>query len=124
MKKILLIDDDNDFRNSLQDCLELEGYQIDTADDGQQGLKKFKQNPADLVITDIIMPQSNGIELICELRKKYPKATVKIIAMSGGGRIVGKEYLEFAGMLGADHIFEKPLALEQLLPCIKQLLGE
>jgi len=122
MKKILLVDDDISFKTSLKDCLELEGYDVCCADDGKQGLSLFKQENPNLVITDIIMPETDGLEFILLLKELSQQEIIKIIAISGGGRIAGKDYLATAKVLGANNTFEKPFDLDNLLVCIKQLL--
>jgi len=83
MARILLIDDDAPVRRTLRKMLERQGYEVEEAPDGKAGLTLYQENPADLIITDLIMPEMEGIETIMELRRRFPD--VKIIAMSGGG---------------------------------------
>ena len=85
MARILLIDDDDSVRRALRLTLTEFGHTVIEARDGQEGLKLFPQANADLVITDIVMPEKDGIEVLIELRKKQPP--VNIIAISGGGRL-------------------------------------
>ena len=92
------------------------------ASNGEQGLRIYRQEPVDLIITDILMPEKEGIETIIELRQDFPD--VKIIAMSGGGRIGTKDYLHLAKIFGVQRTFTKPVAREQLLDAIKELLKE
>lgn len=122
MARILVIDDDEQVLNMLYESLTREGYDVFTASNGEQGLKLFRQEPVDLIITDIIMPEKEGIETIIELRQDFPD--VKIIAMSGGGRIGTKDYLHLAKIFGVQRTFPKPVAREQLLDAIKELLKE
>jgi len=120
MPHILVIDDDDQVRLMLRKILESEGYTVTDASDGKEGIECYRKNQADLIITDIIMPEKEGIETIIELKKEYPD--VKIIAMSGGGKNSPEEYLEFAKLLGAIHSFNKPIRKNELLEIIKNFL--
>ena len=123
MARILLIDDDDQFRTLLRKMLEKAGYNdIEEANDGRIGVKLFRQRPFDLVITDIIMPDKEGIETIIELTDDYPQ--IKIIAMSGGGRIGPQDYLETAKRLGASRTMAKPFNYSELIDTVRELLGE
>jgi YesN/AraC family two-component response regulator len=123
MAKILIIDDDDMFRAMLRKMLEEAGYNdIEDADDGNIGVKLFRQHPFDLVITDIIMPNKEGIEMIMELRKDYPR--IKIIAVSGGGRTGPQDYLKLASHLGANRTLEKPFKRSELIDAVQGLLDE
>ena len=119
MKQILIIDDDTQFRLMLRRILEKEGYEVFEAADGKQGLTCFRNTQTDLVITDIIMPEKEGVETIVALRKEYP--SVKIIAISGGGRNAPGDYLTLAKKLGAHVTMEKPLNRNYLLEEVKHL---
>lgn len=121
MNKILLIDDDLDFHESLKDTLKYEGYNVVSALDGKQGLSLIAKELPDLIITDIIMPNIEGIELINTLTLQ-DNITTKIIAISGGGRLACEEYLETAKAFGADSVFEKPLDIELFLKTVHNLL--
>ena len=120
MKRILVIDDDVQFRKMLCQTLERAGYEVTEASDGDEGTKLYRQQPVDLVITDIIMPGKEGLETIMELKHDF--ADIKIIAISGGGRIEPEGYLGSAEKLGAAHTFSKPLDTKQLLETIHELL--
>ncbi len=122
MARILVVDDEPVIVQMLQRFLERNGYDVQTATDGADGLKKHRSTPADLVITDILMPGKEGFETIRDLRKSTP--SVKIVAMSGGGRNEPQAYLRFATSFGADRAFPKPLDLGQLLTSIHELLDE
>ena len=123
MARILLIDDDDQFRTLLRKMLEKAGYDdIEEANDGRIGVKLFRQRPFDLVITDIIMPDKEGIETIIELTDDYPQ--IKIIAMSGGGRIGPQDYLETAKRLGASRTLAKPFNYSELIDTVHELLSE
>ena len=94
MARILIIDDDVQILSMLRQTLEREGYEVVEASDGEQGEKLFREKPTDLIITDLIMPEKEGVETIKEIRSEFPET--KIIAMSGGGRIGPEMYLNFA----------------------------
>ena len=120
MANILIIDDDNQFRTMLRKMVERNGYEVVEASDGKEGIKLYRKNPTDLIITDLIMPDKDGIETIQELRKDFPD--VKIIAISGGGRLGPHDYLHLAKMLGAQRTLTKPIELDELLKAIEELL--
>jgi len=119
MTRVLIIDDEEQFRSMLRQVLELSGYVVAEAGDGQQGLAILHQESADLVITDIIMPNKEGIETIFELKRDFP--AVKIIAISGGSRQGGYQYLDQARHAGADHTLVKPFDGDELLQAIEAL---
>jgi len=118
---ILIIDDEDQFRKMLRQMLERAGYEVREAADGEKGLQLFRQQPADLVITDIFMPEKEGIETIFELRRDFPD--VKIIAISGGGRIGGLQSLKHAEGAGAERTLIKPFERRELLQAIQNVLG-
>lgn len=119
--RILVIDDDDLVRESIKLGLELADYQVAQANDGAVGLKIAVQGAFDLVITDILMPNKEGIETIQELRRKKP--ALKIIAISGGDRR-GGSFLDMAEKLGADKTLRKPFRPRELLDCIQDLLAQ
>jgi len=121
MARILIVDDEEVIRNLLRHVLEREGYEVIEAGNGKIALQVFRQQPADLIITDIVMPEKEGLETITELRKTYPD--VKIIGMSGGGRIDSKDYLMIAQRLGANRTLAKPFEWNDMLSAIKELLN-
>ena len=120
MARILVIDDDAQVRSMLRTMLELEGYEVEDAPDGNEGLKLFRQKSADLVVTDIIMPEKDGMEIIIEMRREF--ADVKIIAISGGGHIIPDHYLDSAELFGAVRTFTKPIERKEFLEAVKELL--
>jgi len=120
MARILIIDDDVQILDMLRQILKSEGYEVVEAADGREGIRLYREDPADLIITDIIMPEKEGIETIMELKRDFPD--VKIIAISGGGRIGPEEYLPMAEMLGAKRTFSKPVERKQLLNAVRKLL--
>jgi CheY-like chemotaxis protein len=120
MPNILLIDDDNQYRTMLRKTIERNGYEVIEASNGNEGIKLYRKNPTDLIITDLIMPEKDGIETIQELKKDFPD--IKIIAISGGGRLGPHDYLHLAKMLGAQRTLTKPIELPVLLKTIEELL--
>ncbi len=100
----------------------MEGHEVVNASNGKEGIKLFRENGADLIITDIVMPEKEGLETIMELRKGYPD--VKIIAISGGGRVDPESYLTMAEKMGASRTLTKPFEREELLEAVRELLGE
>ena len=120
MKQILVIDDESQIRSMLKKMLEREGFDVITAFDGKEGMKLFRENPADLVITDIIMPEKEGFEIIMELKKSSPN--VPVIAISGGGKNSPDGYLNIAKKFGAKAIFKKPVENKELLKAVKRAL--
>jgi YesN/AraC family two-component response regulator len=121
MKRILVIDDDFHVRDMLERLLRKAHHDVETAADGAEALRRHRQSPVDLVITDIIMPEKEGLEMIAEFRKEYP--SVKLIAISGGGRIGPANYLKLATLLGAERTFAKPVDTSLLLSAIEELLA-
>ena len=120
MARILLIEDDDQMRKMLRQMLERSGYEVDEAADGRVGINLHKESPADLIITDLIMPDKEGIETILELKQGYPE--LKIIAISGGGQLDPEAYLRMAQRAGALHTLAKPFEREDLLYAVKELL--
>ena len=121
MQKILIIDDEPDILLMLKRMLENAGYEIELASNGIEGLKLFAESPSELVITDIIMPEKEGLETIREM--KQLQSDLKIIAMSGGGKISAENYLETAKIFGASIVLEKPFSQLQIVSAVKELLG-
>lgn len=120
MARILLIDDDDAFRGTLWQVLEREGYQVEEARDGLEGLQHYRAAPTDLIITDILMPEQEGLETIRRLREEHPEA--KIIAISGGGWKGTLDFLPLAKRFGAQHTLWKPFPRERLLDAVHALL--
>ena len=119
---ILLVDDDPQMLRLLTDVIELDNHQALMAEDGELALAYFEHQTPDLVITDILMPNKEGLEFISEIREMHPN--LKIIAYSGGGSADPESYLEFASGMGADRVFTKPMPLASLRSEIKSLLEE
>jgi len=121
MKNILIIDDEDDFRVMLAQMLRTAGYAVTAASDGMQGMKEFEKRRPDLIITDIFMPEKEGLSTIMDAKKSDP--SVKIIAMSGGGRVWNMDALPTAITLGADAALYKPFHQEEFLCLVSQLLA-
>ena len=122
MRRILVIDDHEDICLFMKEALQMSGYAVDVANDGNTGLALQRRQPADVVITDIFMPDADGMETIQSLKLEFPK--VKIIAMSGGGMMSKNvDYLSMAREIGADRVLPKPFDGDALLGAVRQLLG-
>ena len=115
----MVIDDDNGFREMVRVALTKAGYVVTEAGDGKIGLASYRQDPADLVLTDILMPNADGLETIRNLRRHDPQ--VKIIAMSGART---QSYLALASTFGAQRVLAKPFAFDVLLTAIREILAE
>ncbi len=122
MPRILVIDDEPSIRDIFRRMLERAGYNVQAAADGREGVRLFRQQGADLVITDIVMPEQEGLETIRELRRDFPD--VKIIVVSGGGGLGDpSSYLYIAKKLGALYSFRKPISYVKLLAAVRELAG-
>lgn len=119
MVKVLVIDDEKDVREMARRTLESEHHTIFEAADGIDGIKAFQEHQPDVVVTDIIMPNADGLEVISRILEINPKA--KIIAISGGGRIAGNTYLKYARKFGVTAVLSKPFSPEQLLSLIRDM---
>ncbi|MBU6432131.1 MAG: response regulator [Nitrospirae bacterium] len=115
MATILIIDDEELIRVLLRSTLEAAGYEVTEAANGRQGLELYRHRQTDLVITDILMPELNGLDMLLELTREFLHA--KVIAISGAGG--EKNVLDVAKLLGARQTFQKPLSLPQLLCAVR-----
>jgi CheY-like chemotaxis protein len=120
MPRILLVDDDESFRKMVRLTLTKFGYDVVEAANGKDAVKVHAAGPADLIMTDLIMPEQEGLETIQLFRKQHPN--VKIVAMSGGGRINGQDFLVIAKFFGADRTINKPFANRELADLLAELL--
>jgi CheY-like chemotaxis protein len=118
---VLVVDDDIIVLQTLQFLLEDNGFTVLTAVDGVQGLREYRKHRPDLVLTDIVMPEKEGIALIRELRREFPDA--KVVAMSGGGRVGNSDYVSIALALGANLGLDKPFDDLELVESLRRLLG-
>jgi len=122
VKRILVVDDEEQVRDLLTQMLEHDGFSVDTAENGEVGMAMLGKHLYDLIIIDMIMPVKDGLKLIMELVRDYPEQ--RILAISGGGAIKAERYLTMAGYLGDDiAILEKPFTRETLLALVKQQLA-
>jgi CheY-like chemotaxis protein len=119
--RILVIDDDPQIRKLFLIKLSSEGYDTLEALNGEEGIKCYRRELPDLVITDLVMPEKDGIEVITELKKDYPD--VKIIAISGGGRTDPKAYLHIAKHFGAQLTFSKPIDWAEMMAGVREMIG-
>jgi DNA-binding response OmpR family regulator len=122
MTRILVMDDDISIRKLLRIMLEAEGYEVMDAADGIEGIRIHRETPADLIITDILMPGKDGWQTITELRNEEPE--LKIIAISGGGKTSPYLNLSLSSQLGADRVLAKPLAKADLLKTVHAMLDD
>jgi len=122
MKTILVIDDDEQIRKMLDKFLSSKGFQVICAENGVQGLEKLFQDNIDLVMTDIVMPDAEGVEVILAIRETDRE--LPVIAMSGGNFGNAESYLGMAGKLGANAVLRKPFALEDVVKKITLLLTQ
>jgi len=116
---ILVIDDEPALREILSQVLTDAGHRVVGAGNGKEASKALTTGAFDVVLTDVIMPEKDGMQVISELRKKFPE--VRIIAMSGGGHVPRDQYLKIAKGLGAHAVLEKPFANQKLLDTVESL---
>ena len=120
--RILVIDDDVLVLEVLSEMLTGAGYEVVGASDGVEGLRLYREAPFDLVLTDMIMPEKDGLEVVMDLRRDFPE--VKIIALSGGGDYgLGFSTLRASEALGATRTLQKPFAESDLLGAVRDVLG-
>lgn len=121
MANILVIDDDVQILWVIRRILEKEGHKVISAPDGEKGMQLYQNAPYDLLITDMIMPNKSGINLISDILHDYPEA--KIIAISGGGAIEAERYLQIAQSLGVVRTLTKPFSMQELTEAVKEALS-
>ncbi len=121
MKRILVIDDEELTLSLLRNFLEAEGYEVQEARNGDSGLRKFRESPVDLVITDMVMPVKDGLKTILELREI--DESVPVIAISGGGAIAKERYLAVAGYLENVRSLAKPFTKKEIMDVVRELLS-
>jgi DNA-binding response OmpR family regulator len=120
MARILIIDDDHALREMIAIALKSVGHLVTEAEDGEEGLRKFKEEPPDIVITDLVMPHKEGLETITDLKKDDP--ALPIIAMSGS-RLDSHLYLDIAGRIGARVTLSKPFTMERLFAEVNKIIA-
>ena len=121
MARILVIDDDTSLRKLLRRFLEKAGHDVVEAANGSIALDMQRENPAELISTDIFMPEKEGTEFIMDMSIEFPK--VKVIAISGGGNVEDVDFLKLAKNLGALKTFQKPFKKKELLAAVEELLS-
>ena len=121
MARILVIDDDDQIRRMLRMMLEMKGHEVLEANNGKEGLRLHRATHPELAITDMLMPEMDGVELMLALRREAPR--LKIIAMSGGGRYKQAEALDMAEPLGAFATIAKPFSFEAMLDLVTRAIA-
>lgn len=120
MSRILIADDDPQILEMLQTILIRDGHQVVTATDGKTARSLYEAEPFDLLVTDIVLPEKEGLDLIMELDERFPD--LKAIAISGGDHIEPTYYLELASILGAQQTLSKPFTPDEFLQKVRQVL--
>jgi CheY-like chemotaxis protein len=120
MRRILIVEDDKELREMLKLSLNRRKFTVYEAENGKDAISHFKPSITDLVVTDLIMPDEDGLKVIMKLRELKP--SIKIIAISGGGKAGPGSYLNLAKALGAHAIFSKPFSINDLISKIEELL--
>jgi DNA-binding response OmpR family regulator len=117
---ILLIEDDKELRTLIRDALTRKDFNVLEAENGKEALVQFKPGIIELVVTDLIMPEEDGLKVIMKIKEKKPG--IKVIAISGGGKAGPGSYLSLAKALGADAVFSKPFSISSLVEKVENLL--
>jgi CheY-like chemotaxis protein len=120
MPGVLIVEDDKELREMLKLSLLRRNFTVLEAENGKAAITHFKPLITDLVVTDLIMPEEDGLKVVIKLRELKP--SIKIIAISGGGKVGPGSYLNLAKALGADAIYSKPFSINDLIAKIEQLL--
>ncbi|MCR4376632.1 MAG: response regulator [Rhodospirillales bacterium] len=121
MSRILVIDDEELARFTIREILESAGFEVDEAENGRIGVEKQQATPFDLIITDIIMPEKEGVETIIDLKQEFPN--LRIIAISGGGRTRNLDFLKLSERFGASKLLAKPFTEGQLLEAVAEVMN-
>jgi CheY-like chemotaxis protein len=120
MPGVLIVEDDKELREMLKLSLLRKNYTVFEAENGKAAITHFKPQITDLVVTDLIMPEEDGLKVVIKLKEIKP--SLKIIAISGGGKVGPGSYLNLAKALGADAIYSKPFSINELISKIEQLM--
>jgi CheY-like chemotaxis protein len=120
MPGVLIVEDDKELREMLKLSLLRRNFTVLEAENGKTAITHFKPLITDIVVTDLIMPEEDGLKVVIKLRELKP--SIKIIAISGGGKVGPGSYLNLAKALGADAIYSKPFSINDLITKIEQLL--
>ncbi|MFZ4395794.1 MAG: response regulator [Kiritimatiellia bacterium] len=121
MASVLVIDDEADIRDLLRELLTVLGYEVRMAENGDQGLKSYLSEPADVVLMDMFMPDKDGLETLRDLLRHDPQA--RVIAMSGGGTRRNYGILKPASFMGARRMLCKPITVEELQTTVEETLA-
>lgn len=121
MSAVLIVEDEKELREMLRTSLLRRQYVVYEAANGKEAIMHFKPSVTDVVVTDLIMPDEDGLKVIIKLKELKP--SLKIIAISGGGKAGPGSYLNLAKALGADAIFSKPFPINDLIAKIEELLS-
>jgi len=121
MAGVMIVEDDADLREMLRDALEKRKFTVITAANGREAVARFRPSIIDLVVTDLLMPEEDGLMVIMKIREMKP--SVKMIAISGGGKVGPGSYLLMASTLGADHVFSKPFLPSELVQKVREILS-
>jgi CheY-like chemotaxis protein len=120
MPGILIVEDNRELREMLKESLSRKRFTVQEADNGKDAIIHFKPGVTDLVVTDLIMPEEDGLKVIMTLRELKP--SIKVIAISGGGKAGPASYLNLAKALGADAVYSKPFSVNEMIGKIEELL--
>jgi DNA-binding NtrC family response regulator len=121
MIRVLVVDDDDAFRQTVCDLLANGDFEILSAESGAKSFAVLRNQPVDIVLTDIVMPDEDGLEIVRKINKMNPAP--KIVAMSGGGRIAATDYLKMAKLMGASATIPKPFKQQQLVDLLQQVFS-
>ncbi|MEX2530680.1 MAG: response regulator [Gemmatimonadota bacterium] len=121
MARILVIDDDPALRRTVRKILERGGHEVEEAENGLTGLRVVEKGPPDLVVTDLVMPEKEGIETILELQERFPE--VGVLAVSGAGGVDPTGPLMDAQLFGAHATLSKPFEIQELLDAVERVLS-
>ena len=121
MARILLVEDDDEARQALKRILEAAGHLVNDVGDGRVALRRFVGDPPDLVITDMYMPEMDGMDLLIRLREVFPEA--KVVCISGGGYAETEDVLKEFRRLGAAAVLKKPIDRVELIKAVESSLG-
>lgn len=121
MARILIADDDSEIRITLQKLLQMVGHEVELAKDGLEAVRILDTETFDLMVTDIVMPNQEGLESIMQARQKHPN--LHLIAMSGGGKDRTENYLRMAKSFGAAAVFMKPFSPREMLDKVNELVN-
>jgi two-component system alkaline phosphatase synthesis response regulator PhoP len=123
-KRVLVVDDEPDFASIVQANLEKEGFEVEVAYDGVEGLEKVRSNPPDVIVLDVMMPEKDGYKMCAELKRDEPYADIPIIMLTAvGDHVSSTRYSHYDGMsMEAEDYLPKPASAEQIIGSVRRLL--